>query len=277
MTTATQHAELMHFCAPTPHGTLHLKLPARHGSDAVGAALTLTEAEPLLLALEQWLALALDPTPLSSPATPPPGLLWCSAPGDAHLGLPWQLLAQAPPSGMPALHGPDLQLQVDVARWPLLPTPPASSALSTTAALLLLPASFDGSWRVTLVQAEFGFEVDAHWAGPGHAPTLAGAPRAVGGGAGAGAGAETRVAAVRLLHTLCWPMSAVLGWSQPPDTPLSDRAQAWPAGATRAAFSGRIVPALGGAGLLVEPGAVDAAAGTSTDAAVGSTLEASAA
>ena len=251
MTATTERAELMHFSAHTPQGALHLELPARHGSDAVGAALALADAEPLLVALETWLALSLDPVPQPSPATPPAGLVWCSTADNAHLGLPWPLLAQAPPSGMPVLHGPELELRVEVAHWPALPAPPDAA----TGGLLLLPASFGGSWQVTLVQDELGFEIDAHWAGPGHTPTLAGAPRA----------AEAGAAAVRLVQTVRWPLPAVLGWSQTPETPLSDAAQAWAAGAAQASCSGRIVPALGGAGLWVPaapvaPASVESAA-----------------
>jgi hypothetical protein len=242
-------SEMMYFCAPTPHGDLHLALPARHGLDAVGAALALNDAQPLLVALEQWLALSLDPAPQARPAAPAAGLLWCSAADNAHLGMPWQLLAQAPPSGMPVLHGPELDLQVVVARWPTLPPmppmPPMSSPPLPAQGLLLLPASFAENWCVTLVQPELGFEMDAHWAGPGHEPTLAGAPRA----------AVLDAATVRLVQTLRWPLAAVLGWSQAPETALSDVAQAWHQHtetlAAHAAFSGHIVPALGGAGLLV--------------------------
>ncbi len=248
----------MHFCAQTPHGALHLQLPAHHGNDAVGAALALADAQPLLLALEQWLALSLDPAPVPEPAEPPPGLLWCSAADNAHLGWPWQLLAQAPPSGMPFMHGPELALHVVVARWPKLPALPPAHA----GGLLLLPASFADGWRVTLVQPELGFELDAQWAGPGHAPTLAGAPRA----------AEASAATVRLRQSLHWPLAAVMGWCQAPDTALSDQAQVWhkaAAGGAQATLSGCIVPALGGAGLLVaataQP-AVAAAAAASTPA-----------
>jgi hypothetical protein len=240
MPTDTEPSALMHFCAQTPHGTLHLQLPARHGGDAVGAALALADAQPLLGALEQWLALTLDPAPGLEPADPPPGLLWCSTVDNVHLGLPWQLLAQAPPSGMPVLHGPELALQVVVARWPQLPPLPQAAG----GGLLLLPASFADGWRVTLVQPELGFEIDALWAGPGHAPTLAGAPHAALGSA----------ATVRLVQSLQWPMAAVLGWCQAPDTALSDQAQFWQqaaAGVAQARVSGCIVPALGGAGLLV--------------------------
>jgi hypothetical protein len=267
----TEQAALMHFCAPTPHGELHMQLPAHHGEDAVGAALALDDAQALLLALEQWLALSLDPAPAAGRAEPPPGLLWCSAADNAHLGLPWQLLAQAPPSGMPVLQGPELALHVVVARWSTLallqqPQPHANSnviasaaaaaaagaganananatANSHAAGLLLLPASFAEAWRVTLVQPELGFEVDAQWPGPGHAPTLAGAPRA----------AEASAASVRLLQTLHWPLAAVMGWCQAPDIALSDQAQLWhhQAGGAQAVSSGCIVPALGGAGLLV--------------------------
>jgi hypothetical protein len=230
----------MHFTAQTPHGPLHLELPAAHGADAVGAALALADAQPLLAALESWLGLDLDPRPqgrADAPvAPPPPGLLWCSAADNAHLGMPWPLLAQAPPSGMPALQGPELALVVDAARWTRLPPRPAGSGL------LLLPAAFEAQWRVTLVQPDLGFEVDALWAGPGSAPVLAGAPRAA---------AET-VAAVRLVQTLHWSMAAVLGWCQAPDTPLAEAARGWDAAATTPAFSGRIVPTLGGAGLLVQ-------------------------
>jgi hypothetical protein len=250
----TEQALLMHFCAQTPHGDLHLQLPARHGDDAVGAALALADAQPLLLALEQWLALTLDPAPVADNAQPPPGLVWCSAADNAHLGWPWQLLAQAPPSGMPVLHGPELVLQVVVARWAQLPALPCLPSAPSSGGLLLLPASLAEAWRVTLVQPELGFEMDAFWAGPGHAPTLAGAPRA----------AEPEAATLRLVQTLRWPLAAVLGWCEAPQTALADAAQAWhppsAAGDQRAAFSGRIVPALGGAGLLATVAAANATA-----------------
>ena len=244
------------FTAATPQGTLHLLLPARHGADAVGAALALADAEPLLAALEVWLAISLDPVPQpgagdgngSGSDNEAAGLVWCSAPGNVRLGMPWPLLAQASPwdtSGLPVLHSPVLELQVVLARWPVLPPAPDAS----TGGLLLLPASFDGSWRVSLVQAELGFEIDAHWPGPGHPPTLAGAPRR----------AVAQAASVRLVQTLHWPLQALLGWVQPPDAPLADPAQAFGATAAPAACSGRIVPALGGFGLLV-PGAAGAPA-----------------
>jgi hypothetical protein len=253
MLTHTEQAALMHFCAQTPHGELHLQLPARHGQDALGAALALNDADALLLALEQWLALSLDPAPVPGPGEPPKGLLWCSAAGNAHLGLPWQLLAQAPPSGMPVLQGPELALQVVVARWPQ--PQPLPQQLPHAAGLLLLPDSFADAWRVTLVQPELGFEVDAQWPGPGHAPTLAGAPRV----------AAASAASVRLLQTLHWPLAAVMGWCQAPDTALSDQAQLWQhtARGAQTAFAGCIVPALGGAGLLVAA-AVAAAAQPNT-------------
>jgi hypothetical protein len=255
--------ELMHFCAQTPHGDLHLELPAPHGSDAVGAALALGDVHALLTALEQWLALTLDPAPWSQASADAtdaaPGLIWCSTADNAHLGMPWQLLAQAPPSGMPALFGPELALRVVVARWPQVQhLPPPATA--TGGGLLLLPASFEESWCVSLMQPELGFEVDAHWAGPGHAPTVAGAPRAI----------SHDVTTVQLLHSLQWPLAAVLGWCQAPEAPLGDAAQALVHGTDGAdpaaqqrkaavAISGCIVPALGGAGLLV-PGPALAAA-----------------
>jgi hypothetical protein len=226
----------MHFIADTPHGSLHLELPAAHGADAIGAALALADAEPLLAALENWLGLDLDPRPQIPAAAPPAGLLWCSAANNAHLGMPWPLLAQAPPSGMPALQGPELALTVHVARWAQLPTRPPGGGL------LLLPAAFEEHWRITLVQPDLGFEIDALWAGPGSPATLAGAPRA----------AAAAAATVRLMQTLHWPLPAVMGWCQTPDTPLTEGAQGWPAGAATPAFSGRIVPTLGGAGLLVQ-------------------------
>ena len=238
----------MHFTADTPHGTLHLELPARHGADAVGAALALSDAQALLAALENWLGLDLDPRPQhpldAAAAAPPPGLLWCSAAHHTRLGLPWPLLAQAPPSGMPELQGPELALLVDVARWPTLPPRAAGGGL------LLLPAAFAEQWRVTLVQPELGFEIDAWWSGPGSPLTLAGAPRV----------AAAPTASVRLEQTLHWPMPAVLGWRQPPDTALAGGARGWQAHADRPAFSGCIVPALGGAGLLVQPVPVSEAA-----------------
>jgi hypothetical protein len=240
----------LHFCAPTPQGSLHLALPARHGSDAVGAALALADAEPLLAELEQWLALPLDPCWMhaeaapAAPAPAPTGLLWCGSADEARLGLPWALLAQAAPPGIAALADVQLELQVEVARWPHLPPAPAVPPVppgSSAGALLLLPASHQSSWRVTLVQRALGMEVDAHWPGPGHAPSAAGAPRV----------AAPAEACVRLDQVLRWPVRAVFGWSPAPATPLDDGAQAWQAGAGQAAFSGRIVPALGGAGLWV--------------------------
>jgi hypothetical protein len=271
MPIASPPNELLHFCAHTPHGAMHLELPARHGSDAVGAALALGDAHTLLTALEQWLALTLDPAPRSpacADATEPaPGLIWCSTADNAHLGMPWQLLAQAPPSGMPALFGPELALRVVVARWPQVQhlPPPATAA---GGGLLLLPASFAESWCVSLVQPELGFEVDAHWAGPGHAPTVAGAPRAL--SHNISHDINHGVTTVQLLHSLQWPLAAVLGWCQAPETTLGDAAQVLvhdadgvdPAAQQRkaaVAISGRIVPALGGAGLLVTGPAVVAA------------------
>ena len=231
----------LHFSAPTAHGSVRLELPSRHGDDAVAAALALADAEPLLQALESWLGTALDPTPhLEGPVPVGAGLVWCSAAGDARVGLPWPWLAQATPCGVAGLHLPALTLRVDVARWATLPPRPPSAASST--GLLLLPAAFDGAWRVTLVEPALGFEVDALWAGPGTAPRLAGAPRA----------AAPPAAAVRLLQTLQWPLAALMGWRQPPDTPLGDAAQAGSPGAACAAFGGRIVPALGGFALLVD-------------------------
>jgi hypothetical protein len=219
---------------------VRLELAAAHGGDAVGAALALFDVEPLLAGLEQWLGMTLDLAPVSELVAPEPGLVWCSTLQGARLGLPWLLLAQAPPTGMPELHCPELELQVEVERWTELPAQPPSIAQG---GLMLLPASFEEPWRVTLTQSALGFEVDAHWAGPGHAPTLAGALRPV----------STGAACVRLVQTLRWPLAAALGWSCAPEQPLADAARAWPALARQPSFSGRIVPALRGAALLVAP------------------------
>lgn len=208
---------------------LALELPAPAG-DALDAALALAAHEPLLQALDAWLSRAPDWQPGTPPAAPP---FWAAAEGGARLGADWATLARAggPP---PPLQWPELEFEVEVAAFDAAPRPADGGP-----GLLLLPPSFEAPWRAVLHGP--GLVAEAEWRGPGHALALCAPPEPA-----PPARAPWRV----VLAAACRrPLPDWLGWSAPP-SPVAG-AQAWLAG-PEGRQAGRIVPALGGFGLLLD-------------------------
>lgn len=165
------------FEAVAPGGALRLVLPATGPcTDAVGMALLLARAEPLVAELERWLGVALDPAPVPPVDLHlPTGLLAmvgdeALAPVGTELHLPLALMLRAP--GMPAsMRGESLVWQamafeLELARYAQSPVPREGAERG---GVLLLPGSFEPHWAVRLVSRAMGLVIDARWAGPGHA------------------------------------------------------------------------------------------------------------
>ncbi|HUG22610.1 hypothetical protein [Piscinibacter sp.] len=248
------------FEAPLADGALGLHVPVAddHRADAVAAAQALSRCEPLLAALETWLAVALDPVPLLAADDRPPstGRLTASvtrgtlAPAGTRLFVPLELALRrgALPNVLQsdALVWASLSVEVELARYAEPPLPRSGLA---TGGMLLLPRSFEPPWRVQLCNREHRTEWAAHWRGPGHPfePTGAadrlqehppGAWRVV-------------LAAPLLLDPAPW----LAGAAMPPGQ-LPDDAAAWLLAPARGVpiAHGSVVPALQGAGLWLVPG-----------------------
>jgi hypothetical protein len=244
---------LLHWRAALPGGALRIALPAIDGDDAVGHALALAAAEPLLAALEAAFGHALDP----HPAVPPPGegegdaadedsssLLWApvhdaaAAPPLARVGLPLALLAGHRAAAALPLAWPAPACDVIVADYAELPPRGAG------ATLLLLPPAFEPAWTVRLQCGALGVDARAAWRGPG--TPLAQAritPRE------AAAPAAPAAASVRLAEPTPVPLPLLLGWIEEGAAALGGRAVlADPAG--RVLLEGEVLPLLQGAAFV---------------------------
>lgn len=148
--------------APTADGPLRLALETVSGQPpgcAAEAALRLALAEPLLAALEDWLAMA-------APPMPAPEWTWCAGPAGpsdsaavarwagvgvgARLALPWALLRRLP--APPAALAARLQWTPVAAEWVLATLALSEAereALEPGGALLLVP-SFEPDWCARL-------------------------------------------------------------------------------------------------------------------------------
>lgn len=141
------------FVATQPPGGLQLALPGTLPPTAVGQALRLAEAEPLVALLEAWFGIGFDLRP--GTGVPPPGAEAAQvlhdglAPAGTWLWLPTQLPASAPPEPLrTGLRWPALRARVAVHRLD-----PALRPRLRAGGLLWLAESFAARWPVTL-QAE---------------------------------------------------------------------------------------------------------------------------
>lgn len=172
------------FEAQTPLGRLQLALPARNAcNDAVGAALALARAEPLLIALERWLDVDIDPTPSEAVqrGTNDLDASVCDsalAPVGTQLRLPLDLIREARdwPAALDGVEWNDLVFELELARFAKTPLPRDAW---NAGGVLLLPSSFDSPWKVRLVERRLGIEMPAVWAGPGSPLQIAGAAVAI--------------------------------------------------------------------------------------------------
>jgi hypothetical protein len=202
---------------PTQHG------PASGSAGAVGLALQLAPCEPLIRALEDWLALPLDPAPVAVDMPLAPGVA-VEAPSclagspSVRLHLPWGLVLEAgpPPEVWVSSGWPALSCEVELARYP---GPPGSrEALQT--GHLLLPGAFEARWQVALLDPGHGLQLAATFVAA--AGVLQGfecvrrwAPSA----------AEAPVWRVVLSQRVALPLAQALGWQGGP--------VAWPSGTAR--------------------------------------------
>jgi hypothetical protein len=148
--------------APTAEGPLRMALETVSGQApvcAAEAAVRLSQAEPLLGALETWLTEAGLAAPewawRAGPASLPPGAAWARWAGvgvGVRLGLPWALLRRLPPPP-PAVA---LQWSAVTAEWVLatLMLGEAERAALEPGGALLLPASFQPEWWARLRAAD---------------------------------------------------------------------------------------------------------------------------
>jgi hypothetical protein len=244
------------FQTPTAHGPLQLSLPAPDQPEvrpagAVRAALQLALCEPVIRALEDWLALPLDPVPVAADLPLAPGVAVLAPSGltglpGVRLHLPWGLVLQAapPPEVLLTCAWPALGCEVELARYP---SPPGSRE-ALQAGHLLLPGSFEARWQVALVDPGQGLQLEATFAAPsGLIQGFEGARR----WSPAAAGAP--VWRVVLSQRVAVPLPQALGWQA--------GAVAWPSGAARLLgpgdppswAEGRVCPAWAGAALIAEP------------------------
>jgi hypothetical protein len=205
----------------------------------------------LIRALEDWLAMPLDPAPV---ATDLPSTLGVAVPAPAGLvgtpgvglHLPWGLVLQAatPPEVLLACAWPALVCEVELARYPIAP----GSREALRAGHLLLPGAFEARWQVALVDPVQGLQLEATYAAAtGHLQGFEYARRWVPAAAGA------PVWRVVLSQRVAVPLTQALGWQA--------GAVAWPSGAARllgpgdpASWAeGRVCPAWAGAALIAEP------------------------
>lgn len=163
------------FEAVAPGGALRLVLPdAAPCADAVGAALLLARAEPLVAQLERWLGAVLDPAPSrQADLHLPAGLLAmvsdeALAPVGTEVHVPLALMLRAP--AMPAAMRSEsllwqaMAFELELARYAQSPVPRDGAERG---GVLLLPGSFEPHWAVRLVNRAMGLAIDARWAGPG--------------------------------------------------------------------------------------------------------------
>lgn len=172
-----QSINFVGFEAVVPGGALRLVLPSSAAcSDAVGAALLLASAEPLVAELERWLGAPLDPAPAPQVDLHLPSGLLAMVSDDAlapvgtelHLPLPLMFRAPAMPAAMrgESLVWQSMAFELELARYAQSPVPRDGAE---SGGVLLLPGSFEPHWAVRLVSRAIGLAIDARWAGPGHA------------------------------------------------------------------------------------------------------------
>jgi hypothetical protein len=238
------------FEANLPAGRLRLGLPmpadANGPPDAVDAALLLAQHEPFVLALERWLQAAVVPTLCTANLADHSAghWVWANADGGVQLGFDWAALQSIDPNALPvhALQWQALVFSVEVAHFERPPWPGSPESGSTAPAapgVLLLPPSFAPSWRVQLHSTLLSTE--AEWDGPGSPLLLSGAPQL----------REPTAAqapwAVSMDEPCHFTPPELLGWRE--SLPVRIPGQASLRGPQQQRWSGRIAPALHGAGL----------------------------
>lgn len=203
------------------------------GADALACASALAAHEALIVALEQWLAQPLDPAP-DDVAGMAGTLCWAEFAG-GRLGLPWSLLLQAGPPPSP-LQWPEQTFDVELAGFERAPLPADADA-----GVLLLPPSFEPEWTVQLRARTGAASGTARW----HGPELPPQP--------CDGFAQRAAAPWRVMLERPWraPLTALLGHAPAPQVALG--AAAMLVGPDGPRCGGRIVPALGGSALRVEP------------------------
>jgi hypothetical protein len=183
--------------AQTPVGPLRISIPltdllgARESFDHLDIALAVEQCEPLLLELEHWCGVVLDPLPVQAAMPMSAGLSVTMsdrdlAPPGTRLHLPWEALLRRPPDQplrILQLPWPRLLCEVELARYPHAPGTLGDMPLPQ---MLLLPESFEHPWQVKLTDARHQLGLEAHYTlcdgvlhdfgpphrGPDVAPTL---------------------------------------------------------------------------------------------------------
>ncbi len=167
-----------------------------------------------------------------------------SADGGVQLGFDWAALLSIDPTALPALalQWQALVFSVEVAHFERPPWPSSPERASPGPAapgVLLLPPSFAPSWRVQLHSTLLCTE--AEWDGPGSPLMLSGAPQL------RGATAAVAPWVVSMDEPCRFTPPELLGWRE--CLPMRIPGQASLHGPQQQRWSGRIAPALHGAGL----------------------------
>ncbi len=215
-------------------------------ADAVDMALRLASCEPLIRALEDWLALPLDPEPLAAGLPASAGaagtlLAESLAPPGVAVHLPWGLILRsaAPPRVLLGSPWTALWCEVELAHFTSAP----GSRERVRTGVVLLPGSFGSHWHVKLADAHQGLALTAEC-------VLAdGVLKGFQAARQAAANAAPEAWRVVLAECVTVPLPVALGW-QGGSVPLpSCRARLCGPGAPPVWAEGSVCPAWDGAAL----------------------------